>query len=106
MIHVLPTPSGFMLNDQMQHSIVIRYACSKLSIDFDGFVACMIRLETLFSKCLYSPAMRNSCKLCGFIKYLVSFNCEYGKSHGNLSVPAKLRLLEQAEEKKQVFLSE
>uniref|UniRef100_A0A8B9F7N1 Calpain 8 n=1 Tax=Amazona collaria TaxID=241587 RepID=A0A8B9F7N1_9PSIT len=42
--------AGFMLNDQMQHSIVIRYACSKLSIDFDGFVACMIRLETLFSK--------------------------------------------------------
>uniref|UniRef100_A0A8C6JRF6 Uncharacterized protein n=1 Tax=Melopsittacus undulatus TaxID=13146 RepID=A0A8C6JRF6_MELUD len=46
--HVLPMPSGFMLNDQMQHSIVLRYACSKLSIDFDGFVACMIRLETLF----------------------------------------------------------
>ncbi|XP_005151931.2 calpain-8 [Melopsittacus undulatus] len=40
--------AGFMLNDQMQHSIVLRYACSKLSIDFDGFVACMIRLETLF----------------------------------------------------------
>uniref|UniRef100_A0A8B9F7N6 Calpain 8 n=1 Tax=Amazona collaria TaxID=241587 RepID=A0A8B9F7N6_9PSIT len=56
---------SFMLNDQMQHSIVIRYACSKLSIDFDGFVACMIRLETLFSKCPHS------CKLWGFIKYLV-----------------------------------
>uniref|UniRef100_A0A8D0KYY2 Calpain 8 n=1 Tax=Strix occidentalis caurina TaxID=311401 RepID=A0A8D0KYY2_STROC len=39
---------GFMLNDQMQHSIVLRYACSKLTIDFDGFVACMIHLETLF----------------------------------------------------------
>ncbi|NXR10655.1 CAN8 protein, partial [Semnornis frantzii] len=38
----------FMLNDQVQHSIVARYACSKLTIDFDGFVACMIRLETLF----------------------------------------------------------
>lgn len=56
MIHVLPMPSGFTLNDQVQHSIVIRYACSKLTIDFDGFVACMIRLETLFSKCLCSPA--------------------------------------------------
>uniref|UniRef100_A0A672VBN5 Calpain 8 n=1 Tax=Strigops habroptila TaxID=2489341 RepID=A0A672VBN5_STRHB len=52
--------AGFMLNDQLQHSIVVRYACSKLSIDFDGFVACMIRLETLFSKCLHSPAMGNS----------------------------------------------
>uniref|UniRef100_A0A8C0IJS8 Calpain 8 n=1 Tax=Bubo bubo TaxID=30461 RepID=A0A8C0IJS8_BUBBB len=39
---------GFTLNDQMQHSIVLRYACSKLTIDFDGFVACMIHLETLF----------------------------------------------------------
>ncbi|KFV67903.1 Calpain-8 [Dryobates pubescens] len=40
--------AGFMLNDQVQHSIVLRYACSKLTIDFDGFVACMIRLEALF----------------------------------------------------------
>ncbi|NXG03238.1 CAN8 protein, partial [Sakesphorus luctuosus] len=40
--------AGFMLNDEVQHSIVTRYACSKLTIDFDGFVACMIRLETLF----------------------------------------------------------
>lgn len=59
---VLPMPSGFMLNDQVQHSIVIRYACSKLTIDFDGFVACMIRLETLFSKCLHSSAKGNSWK--------------------------------------------
>uniref|UniRef100_A0A8C3H120 calpain-2 n=1 Tax=Corvus moneduloides TaxID=1196302 RepID=A0A8C3H120_CORMO len=41
--------AGFRLNDEVQHSIVTRYACStKLTIDFDGFVACMIRLETLF----------------------------------------------------------
>ncbi|NXL30537.1 CAN8 protein, partial [Glaucidium brasilianum] len=40
--------AGFTLNDQMQHSIVLRYACSKLKIDFDGFVACMIHLEILF----------------------------------------------------------
>ncbi|NXE94605.1 CAN8 protein, partial [Menura novaehollandiae] len=39
----------FRLNDEVHHSIVARYACStKLTIDFDGFVACMIRLETLF----------------------------------------------------------
>uniref|UniRef100_A0A8C8AV10 Calpain 8 n=1 Tax=Otus sunia TaxID=257818 RepID=A0A8C8AV10_9STRI len=52
--------AGFTLNDQMQHSIVLRYACSKLTIDFDGFVACMIHLETLFSKCLCSEAKGNS----------------------------------------------
>ncbi|OXB68319.1 hypothetical protein ASZ78_015259 [Callipepla squamata] len=40
--------AGFMLNNQVQQSIAIRYACSKMTIDFDGFVACMIRLETLF----------------------------------------------------------
>lgn len=49
---MLSWPSGFRLNDEVQHSIVTRYACStKLTIDFDGFVACMIRLETLFSEC-------------------------------------------------------
>ncbi|PKU40504.1 hypothetical protein llap_9190 [Limosa lapponica baueri] len=40
--------AGFTLSNEVQHSIVTRYACSKLTIDFDGFVACMIRLETLF----------------------------------------------------------
>ncbi|XP_052542655.1 calpain-8 isoform X3 [Tympanuchus pallidicinctus] len=40
--------AGFVLNNQVQQSIAIRYACSKMTIDFDGFVACMIRLETLF----------------------------------------------------------
>ncbi|XP_063160124.1 calpain-8-like [Candoia aspera] len=40
--------AGFTLNNKVQQSIAIRYACSKLTIDFDGFVACMIRLECLF----------------------------------------------------------
>ncbi|KAJ6666848.1 hypothetical protein lerEdw1_018850, partial [Lerista edwardsae] len=40
--------AGFTLNNKIQHTIALRYACSKLTIDFDGFVACMIRLETLF----------------------------------------------------------
>uniref|UniRef100_A0A8C6Y9D2 Calpain 8 n=1 Tax=Naja naja TaxID=35670 RepID=A0A8C6Y9D2_NAJNA len=41
--------AGFTLSNKIQQSIIIRYACSKLAIDFDGFVACMIRLECLFS---------------------------------------------------------
>lgn len=49
-----PLPAGFMLSNQVQQTIATRYACSKLSIDFDGFVACMIRLETLFSESLCS----------------------------------------------------
>uniref|UniRef100_A0A8D2D7T6 calpain-2 n=1 Tax=Sciurus vulgaris TaxID=55149 RepID=A0A8D2D7T6_SCIVU len=40
--------AGFTLNNQVQQTIAMRYACSKLGIDFDGFIACMIRLETLF----------------------------------------------------------
>ncbi|XP_040841265.1 calpain-8 isoform X4 [Ochotona curzoniae] len=40
--------AGFTLNNQVQQTIALRYACSKLGIDFDSFVACMIRLETLF----------------------------------------------------------
>lgn len=74
MICVLPMPSGFVLNNQVQQSIAIRYACSKMTIDFDGFVACMIRLETLFSKCLCLWVKGNSWKCWGATKYLVSFN--------------------------------
>ncbi|XP_049632442.1 calpain-8 [Suncus etruscus] len=40
--------AGFILNDQVQQTIAVRYACSKLCISFNSFVACMIRLETLF----------------------------------------------------------
>ncbi|XP_032322516.1 calpain-8 isoform X2 [Camelus ferus] len=40
--------AGFTLNNQVQQTIATRYAGSKLGVDFDGFVACMIRLETLF----------------------------------------------------------
>nr|XP_005326569.2 calpain-8 [Ictidomys tridecemlineatus] len=40
--------AGFTLNNQVQQTIAMRYACSKLGIDFDGFIACVIRLETLF----------------------------------------------------------
>uniref|UniRef100_A0A8D0GND2 Calpain 8 n=1 Tax=Sphenodon punctatus TaxID=8508 RepID=A0A8D0GND2_SPHPU len=45
---MLLIPLGFTLSDKVQHIIAVRYACSKLTVDFDGFVACMIRLETLF----------------------------------------------------------
>ncbi|CAM2111253.1 unnamed protein product [Caretta caretta] len=40
--------AGFTLNNKVQNIIAIRYADSKMTIDFDGFVACMIHLETLF----------------------------------------------------------
>uniref|UniRef100_A0A8C4YAI9 Calpain 8 n=1 Tax=Gopherus evgoodei TaxID=1825980 RepID=A0A8C4YAI9_9SAUR len=49
--------AGFTLNNKVQNIIALRYACSKMTIDFDGFVACMIRLETLFSKFLLSQPL-------------------------------------------------
>ncbi|XP_029448965.1 calpain-8-like [Rhinatrema bivittatum] len=40
--------AGFSLNNKVLHIIIMRYASSDLLIDFDSFVACMIRLETVF----------------------------------------------------------
>ncbi|KAG8443815.1 hypothetical protein GDO86_009123 [Hymenochirus boettgeri] len=40
--------AGFTLNNKIQQSIALRYTSDNLTINFDGFVACMMRLETLF----------------------------------------------------------
>ncbi|KAM4693242.1 calpain-8-like isoform 2-T2 [Discoglossus pictus] len=40
--------AGFNLNNKIQQSIAQRYASSDLTIDFDSFISCMIRLETFF----------------------------------------------------------
>ncbi|XP_038425764.1 calpain-8 isoform X1 [Canis lupus familiaris] len=40
--------AGFMLSTQVQQTVALRYADSRLSIDFDDFVACVARLESLF----------------------------------------------------------
>ncbi|XP_073412520.1 calpain-8-like [Dendrobates tinctorius] len=40
--------AGFSLNSTIQHSIAHRYTSSDLTINFDSFISCMIRLETLF----------------------------------------------------------
>lgn len=54
--HSLSLSSGFILNNQVQDIIAMRYASSELGIDFDGFMACVIRLENLFSKSQFSSA--------------------------------------------------
>ncbi|KAK0151532.1 Calpain-2 catalytic subunit [Merluccius polli] len=41
--------AGFSLSNPLHQIIVARYSESDLSIDFDNFVACLIRLEILFS---------------------------------------------------------
>lgn len=40
--------AGFNLNTRIQEIIVQRYVSSDLSINFEDFIACLIRLETLF----------------------------------------------------------
>ncbi|NWR28758.1 CAN2 protein, partial [Oxyruncus cristatus] len=40
--------AGFKLNCQLHQIIVARFADEDLIIDFDNFVRCLIRLETLF----------------------------------------------------------
>lgn len=43
---------GFKLDCQLHQVIVARFADEQLIIDFDNFVRCLIRLETLFSEYL------------------------------------------------------
>ncbi|NP_001079452.1 calpain 8 gene 3 L homeolog [Xenopus laevis] len=40
--------AGFNLNNKIQEAIVQRYISNELSINFDNFIACLIRLENLF----------------------------------------------------------
>lgn len=44
-------PPGFNINSAVLQAIVSRYADAQYAIDFDSFVACLIKLEMLFSKC-------------------------------------------------------
>uniref|UniRef100_A0A452GY10 Calpain catalytic domain-containing protein n=1 Tax=Gopherus agassizii TaxID=38772 RepID=A0A452GY10_9SAUR len=46
--HLLFCPVGFKLTCQLHQVIVARFADEQLIIDFDNFVRCLIRLETLF----------------------------------------------------------
>lgn len=45
--------SGFKLPCQLHQVIVARFADEELIIDFDNFVRCLVRLETLFSKWIF-----------------------------------------------------
>uniref|UniRef100_A0A6Q2YNI7 Calpain-1 catalytic subunit n=1 Tax=Esox lucius TaxID=8010 RepID=A0A6Q2YNI7_ESOLU len=40
--------AGFKLNNQLFQLIILRYAKEDLNVDFDNFVNCLIRLETMF----------------------------------------------------------
>lgn len=43
-------PTGFTLNNAIYQLLVARYSDPNMTIDFDNFVACLMKLEMMFSK--------------------------------------------------------
>lgn len=46
-------PSGFKLTNHLFQLIILRYTEADMAVDFDNFVTCLVRLETMFSEWLY-----------------------------------------------------
>lgn len=45
-----PLKTGFTLNNSIHQILAARYGETDMTIDFDNFVACVMRLEMMFSK--------------------------------------------------------
>uniref|UniRef100_A0A7N5JBL0 Calpain-1 catalytic subunit n=2 Tax=Ursidae TaxID=9632 RepID=A0A7N5JBL0_AILME len=43
--------AGFKLNKKLYELIITRYSEPDLAVDFDNFVCCLVRLETMFREC-------------------------------------------------------
>lgn len=41
---------GFKLDNRIFQLIILRYTEQDLNVDFDNFVTCLVRLETMFSE--------------------------------------------------------
>lgn len=49
---LFPLP-GFKLNNNLFQLIILRYTEEDMTVDFDNFVTCLVRLETMYSE--YRP---------------------------------------------------
>lgn len=46
----LMNPTGFTLNNAIYQLLVARYSDPNMTIDFDNFVGCLMKLEMMFSE--------------------------------------------------------
>lgn len=46
----ITNPTGFTLNNTIYQQLVARYSDPNMTIDFDNFVACLMKLEMMFSE--------------------------------------------------------
>lgn len=42
--------TGFKLTNNLFQLIILRYTEADMSVDFDNFVTCLVRLETMYSE--------------------------------------------------------
>ena len=49
-LKAFPLWTGFTLNNCIHQILAARYGESDMTIDFDNFVSCVMRLEMMFSK--------------------------------------------------------
>lgn len=49
-VHDSSVSAGFKLTNQLFQLIILRYTEADMSVDFDNFVTCLVRLETMFSE--------------------------------------------------------
>uniref|UniRef100_A0A8C2G9N4 Calpain-2 catalytic subunit n=1 Tax=Cyprinus carpio TaxID=7962 RepID=A0A8C2G9N4_CYPCA len=65
--------AGFSLNNTLHQIMVSRYSDSNLTIDFDNFVACIVRLESMFKTFKMLDKDKNGTIELNFFEVCVSF---------------------------------
>lgn len=59
--HLSLSLSGFKLTNSLFQLLILRYTEADMSVDFDNFVTCLVRLETMYSEwTLLNPPTRQT----------------------------------------------